>query len=331
MYSWIFLTCSHPPFFSFFFTQRKHQKDVCPPEIQAQMKLYHRHVDILPNPKTRVQLSLINGDVGSGYVNSNFVRGADGNPKSFIATMGPKDQFLETFWRMIWENGAETIIMVTGIVEGGRKKCSPYFPQADQGQDSVMQIGGFKVTNKGITHFGPFQKSIMELQRGKEKRHVSHWWFTAWPDHGVPTLPNSDAFDVDSILNLIQEIQKDRTPNLGRVPQVVHCSAGVGRTGVTIALQHAMHLLQTTGKVEPLTIIDTIRQDRCLLVQHDKQYEYLHAAIQRWCQRIGREFYVGKKPKEKKKPEKPDSSKRDKATRQEEKQLSNAAFDDVWV
>ena len=295
------------------------------------MKLYHRHVDILPNPRTRVQLPLINGDVRSGYTNSNYIRGPDGNPKSFIATMGPKDQFLDVFWRMVWEDRVETVIMVTGIVEGGRKKCAPYFPQVDTGKEAMMQVGDFKVTNKGITKFGPFQKSLMELQLGKEKRQVSHWWFTAWPDHGVPTLPNSDTFDVDSIINLIEEVQKDRTPNTGRVPQIVHCSAGVGRTGVTIALQHAMHLLQTTGTVEPLTIIDTIRNDRCLLVQHDKQYEYLHAAIQRWCQRIGQEYYVGKKPKEKKAPEKPDTTRKDRAVRQEEKQLSSAAFDDVWV
>jgi protein tyrosine phosphatase len=314
--------------------KRKHTPDVCPPEVRGTK--YHRHADILPNPKTRVMLPLINGDVGSGYVNSNFVRGADGNPKAFIATMGPKKAYLETFWRMIWLQNAEVIIMVTGLIEGGKDKCAPYFPQTDNPNDSgnVLQCGMFTIKNLGIKQFGKFQKSTMELTMGKEKHMISHWWFTAWPDHGVPTLPTPPGapkqFDVDSMLDLIQEIQKDRTPNTGKVPQVVHCSAGVGRTGVTISVQHAMHMLQTTNKVELLTIIDTIRQDRCLLVQHAEQYEYLHMAVRRWCDRVGHEHYVGKKPKEKKTEPGPDLA-LEASKRKQEKQLATAMFDDVWV
>jgi protein-tyrosine phosphatase len=150
---------------------------------------------------------------------------------------------------------------------------------------------------------GKFQKTAIKITQGKEELHLNHWWFTAWPDHGVPTNPDK-SFDLDGILQYIEAVQRSaaeqqQTRNY-TPPQLVHCSAGVGRTGVMIALQHAMHIMQTESWCDPLEIIQLLRNDRCLMVQQVAQYEFLHAAIKRYAAVQGQEIKVGKKPKPKK-------------------------------
>jgi receptor-type tyrosine-protein phosphatase O len=183
------------------------------------------------------------------------------------------------------------MIMVTGLVENGRDKCGPYFPLTDTGAQSVVKFGDFTIANDSITNYGPYMLSKFSVSHAKETRKINHWWFTAWPDHGVPTAADG-SFDVDSLLDMLQHIHEGHAEEETQMSQLVHCSAGVGRTGVTIALQNAIQELADSQFTDPLATIHCIRQDRCFLVQHVEQYYYLHRAIVRYCERIGRAIQI---------------------------------------
>jgi hypothetical protein len=79
------------------------------------------------------------------------------------------------------------------------------------------------------------------------------------------------------LLKHVRTLHKKQT-----TPVLVHCSAGIGRTGTFIAIDQAMHLLERNASVEPLDVIASIRRDRCALVQHGNQYEFLHEACIRF-------------------------------------------------
>ena len=270
---------------------------------------YNRYMDMLPNPRTKVVLPIIIGQVETGYVNANYVRGPDTDPKAFIAAMAPMTGHQQQFWRMIWECKVTEVVMVTGLVEKGKTKCPPYWPQNPKGKQSKMQHDELTVKNTGVQQFGKYQKTTLVVTKAGERGEhtVSHWWYTAWPDHGVPTLEDG-SMDTDGILEMIAKVQTETAAAAPsrhfKSPQLVHCSAGVGRTGVCIALQHGMELLRKESFVEPLDIIKTIRNDRCLMVQQAVQYQWLHAALMRWANLQGQEITKGKKakPKNAKKP-----------------------------
>eukprot|EP00039_Didymoeca_costata_P005445 m.81726 g.81726 ORF g.81726 m.81726 type:complete len:787 (-) comp12823_c0_seq3:2505-4865(-) len=270
------------------------QLSAVPPEVRN--RNYNRHLDILPNPATIVALPLVEGRVESGYVNANFVRGYDGEPAVFIAAMGPLAANVVPFWRMIWKNLVNTVIMVTGIVEKGVKKCERYFPSKVGG---TLQFGSFNIQVKQKTDHGHYVHSVIRITRAGQIRDIDHWWFTSWPDHGVPVRDNQ--FYCDDVIDMLMKVNATRLKKqkggccsspLPESPMLVHCSAGVGRTGTFISLQHAMERLQRLGSCDILDIIESIRQDRCLLVQHPLQYEWLCAATVRYAEKMNHPYEV---------------------------------------
>jgi hypothetical protein len=93
-----------------------------------------RYMDILPNPETRVHLKILNDDPRTEYVNANFVRGPDGNPKHYLCAMGPKPTTVDQYWRMLWQEKPMAIVMITGIMEKGQAKCERYWPGLADGK-----------------------------------------------------------------------------------------------------------------------------------------------------------------------------------------------------
>jgi len=267
-------------------------------------KRMNRHLDILPNPRTRVILPVPAGkgsDPRMSYINANYIRGSSGtNKKNFIAAMGPLKDTVVPFWKMIWVDAVHEVVMVTGLVEKGQSKCARYWP-AEEG--ASLQIGEIKVTNVEVEEFNGYNRTRLKVSLGKEVRDVTHWWFTAWPDHGVPK--KDGKLYTDDVLHLIvdvkehvasrMDVQKAAKKGKGKgaaatgvvvvpPPILLHCSAGVGRTGTFIAITHGMEKLETTSSCSPLRMIREIRQDRCALVQHPKQFDFVHAALVRWAE-----------------------------------------------
>ncbi|XP_013377403.1 PREDICTED: receptor-type tyrosine-protein phosphatase C isoform X2 [Chinchilla lanigera] len=229
----------------------------------------NRYVDILPYDYNRVELSEINGDAGSTYINASYIDGFK-EPRKYIAAQGPRDETIDDFWRMIWEQKATVIVMVTKCEEGNRNKCAEYWPSVEEGSrtygDVIVKINEHKRCPDYI-----IQK--MNITNRKEKgtgRAVTHIQFTSWPDHGVPE---------DSHLLLKLRRRVNAFSNFFSGPIVVHCSAGVGRTGTYIGIDAMLEGLEAEGKVDVYGYVVKLRRQRCLMVQVEAQYILIHQAL----------------------------------------------------
>ncbi|XP_023370328.1 receptor-type tyrosine-protein phosphatase C isoform X1 [Otolemur garnettii] len=229
----------------------------------------NRYVDILPYDYNRVELSEINGDAGSNYINASYIDGFK-EPKKYIAAQGPRDETVDDFWRMIWEQKATVIVMVTRCEEGNRNKCAEYWPSMEEGTrtfgDVVVKINEHKRCPDYI-----IQK--LNVTNKKEKatgREVTHIQFTSWPDHGVPDDPHL-------LLKLRRRV--NAFSNFFSGPVVVHCSAGVGRTGTYIGIDAMLEGLEAENKVDVYGYVVKLRRQRCLMVQVEAQYILIHQAL----------------------------------------------------
>uniref|UniRef100_U3JJ96 Receptor-type tyrosine-protein phosphatase C n=2 Tax=Ficedula albicollis TaxID=59894 RepID=U3JJ96_FICAL len=229
----------------------------------------NRYIDILPYDHNRVELSEMPGDPGSDYINASYIDGFK-EPRKYIAAQGPKDETTDDFWRMIWEQKATIIVMVTRCEEGKRNKCAQYWPSMENGTatygDIIVKIHESKTCPDYV-----IQK--LHITNGRERtagRDVTHIQFTGWPDHGVPEDPHL-------LLKLRRRV--NALSNFFSGPIVVHCSAGVGRTGTYIGIDAMLEGLDAEGRVDVYGYIVKLRRQRCLMVQVESQYILIHQAL----------------------------------------------------
>ncbi|KFV42338.1 Receptor-type tyrosine-protein phosphatase C, partial [Gavia stellata] len=229
----------------------------------------NRYIDILPYDHNRVELSEIPGDPGSDYINASYIDGFK-EPRKYIAAQGPKDETTNDFWRMIWEQKATIIVMVTRCEEGKRNKCAQYWPSMENGSatygDIIVKINESKTCPDYV-----IQK--LHITNGRERtagRDVTHIQFTSWPDHGVPDDPHL-------LLKLRRRV--NALSNFFSGPIVVHCSAGVGRTGTYIGIDAMLEGLDAEGRVDVYGYVVKLRRQRCLMVQVESQYILIHQAL----------------------------------------------------
>ncbi|XP_065792401.1 receptor-type tyrosine-protein phosphatase C isoform X2 [Muntiacus reevesi] len=229
----------------------------------------NRYVDILPYDYNRVELSDINGDPGSNYINASYIDGFK-EPRKYIAAQGPRDETVDDFWRMIWEQKATVIVMVTRCEEGNKNKCAEYWPSVEEGirvyGDVIVEINEHKRCPDYI-----IQKLTVGNRKEKANgRAVTHIQFTSWPDHGVPEDPHL-------LLKLRRRV--NAFSNFFSGPIVVHCSAGVGRTGTYIGIDAMLEGLEAENKVDVYGYVVKLRRQRCLMVQVEAQYILIHQAL----------------------------------------------------
>jgi len=244
----------------------------------AANKNKNRYSNVLPPEGTRVHLNVINGEEGSDYVNANFIDGLiPGSEKAYIATQGPLTATFPDFWRMIWELNVAVIVMLTKEVENGRLKCDHYWPD----MDLPLVAGTFKITMSDTEESSKDELierklTIINLETG-ESRPVMHLQYIAWPDHGLPI--STTAF-----LALIDESYKF---NNTAGPIVVHCSAGIGRSGTFCTVHATIEKLKLDLKEHPdedpkFNIVKTVllaRSQRPGMVQTKEQYMFVYLAI----------------------------------------------------
>ncbi|KAK5869676.1 hypothetical protein PBY51_024378 [Eleginops maclovinus] len=229
----------------------------------------NRYVDILPYDYNRVQMTTGNGEAGCDYINASFIDGYK-ESKKYIAAQGPKEETVSDFWRMVWEQQSSIIVMVTRCEEGNRVKCAQYWPSRDREAEIFEE---FIVKLNSEDHCPDYTIRHLSITNKREKnseREVTHIQFMSWPDHGVPGEPHL-------LLKLRRRVNAFK--NFFSGPIVVHCSAGVGRTGTYIGIDAMMECLEAEGRVDIYGYVVRLRRQRCLMVQVEAQYILIHQAL----------------------------------------------------
>uniref|UniRef100_A0A1A8DRY3 protein-tyrosine-phosphatase n=1 Tax=Nothobranchius kadleci TaxID=1051664 RepID=A0A1A8DRY3_NOTKA len=225
----------------------------------------NRYRDVLPYDATRV---VLRGQ--EDYINASHIKvapPASGVCLRYIASQGPLPQTFTHFWQTVWEQQIHTIIMLTTLTERGRTKCHQYWPHPPEEKD----YGHLRVTCHSEECNLAYVTRQFTLQNTQldEERAVTHLQYVAWPDHGVPDDPSDFLLFISSV----------RERRKGEEPLMVHCSAGIGRTGVLITMETALCLLEEGGPVFPLEIVKIQREQRAMMVQTTCQFQFVCEAI----------------------------------------------------
>lgn len=241
----------------------------------------NRYTDVLCYDHSRVVLSQEDEDPTTDYINANFVDGYK-QKNAYISTQGPLPKTSYDFWRMVWEQHCLVIVMTTRVMERGRVKCGQYWEPAEGG---LAEYGCFQVRTMSVEANEDYTVAEMELKNTKtdEVRCVSHWQFTSWPDYGVP----ASARAMLNFLQRAREKQAEMVKSLGDLwaghprgpPIVVHCSAGIGRTGTFITLDICISRLEDVGTADIKGTVEKIRSQRAYSIQMPDQYVFCHLAL----------------------------------------------------
>ncbi|CAE1294460.1 PTPN9 [Acanthosepion pharaonis] len=241
----------------------------------------NRYLDVLCYDHSRVVLSSLEGDPSYDYINANYVDGYK-QKNAYITTQGCLTRTIGDFWRMVWEQKCLVIVMLTRIMERNRLKCEQYWPLEVDTQENYDH---FVVHNTCVNHTSDYRVSTLILQNSKtgEERIVQHMQFLRWPDYGVPNKAESFL----QFLLKVQNFQAEAVHNMEDSwqghplgpPIVVHCSAGIGRTGTFITTDINIRRFEDVSTVELYETVRKIRSQRAFSIQVPDQYVFCHLAL----------------------------------------------------
>ncbi|XP_072371681.1 receptor-type tyrosine-protein phosphatase kappa-like [Scyliorhinus torazame] len=244
-----------------------HSSHPCTVAKEAHNITKNRFLNMLPYDHSRVVLkNRKHGD--DGYINANYI---DGYKKRdyYIATQGPLCHTIADFWEMVWQENSTIIVMLTNLTEQERPKCEQYWPNELQSQ----KYGDFTVTFTGQESQRSkafIVRTLQLLKTGSQcVRKVRQFHYVHWPDHSVPR-------NQISIYRLLKSINQ-HLPHPG--PMVIHCSAGVGRTGTFIAIDYLLKMAEDEGKVDVFQCVESMRNKRSNMVQTQDQYRFIYLVL----------------------------------------------------
>ncbi|NXX98898.1 PTPRK phosphatase, partial [Centropus bengalensis] len=207
------------------------------------------HLPSLSDDHCRVVLQA--SDTGNGYINASYVDVGS----SPLLPQGPLPGTVVDFWQMIWQEKTSVIVMLTGLVEQNKTKCEQYWSEQEKVYgDLTVTLNNTRTTTGLVTRIFSLKKAGCALPRVVEQMH-----YLLWPDHGVPR--NSAQ-----LLCLVEAVNK-RKLEASSGPVLVHCSAGIGRTGTFIALDFLLKMGKAEGKVDVFHCVQRLREQRVSMVQ----------------------------------------------------------------
>ncbi|XP_031641579.1 protein tyrosine phosphatase receptor type Fa isoform X3 [Oncorhynchus kisutch] len=226
----------------------------------------NRYANVIAYDHSRVILASVDGVPGSDYINANYIDSYR-KQNACIATQGPLPETLSDFWRMVWEQRTNTIVMMTRLEEKSRVKCDQYWPSR-----GTETYGMIQVTMLDTVELATYSVRTFALYKNgsSEKREVRQFQFMAWPDHGVPEYPTPT-------LAFLRRVKSCNPTDAG--PMVVHCSAGVGRTGCFIVIEAMLERMKHEKSVDIYGHVTCMRAQRNYMVQTEDQYVFIHEAL----------------------------------------------------
>lgn len=252
--------------------QQKRTDVVIDESNKKQFNIY-ANINALPEV-TQVILKNDTNDTNT-YINANYVASYDEQYFQYIATQCPKKETFTHFWRMVWDNDTPCIVMLTNLIEKEKgtekekQKCYKYWPD-----DTTSEKYGSIIvkTNTNIKKDG-YEIRELEVTKNSTTKTVKHYWFNSWPDQGVPTEKKKLLDMIIDCNDYFQEPDK---------PWIIHCSAGVGRTGTFIAIDHGIRLHQNKKSISVIDIIKNIRKYRNFLVQNFDQANFVNQTLEEY-------------------------------------------------
>ncbi|KAI8508966.1 hypothetical protein Bbelb_128140 [Branchiostoma belcheri] len=254
-----------------FATISDHRHPYAVSKLQANVAK-NRYKNIVSYDHSRVVLEDQPGRANSDYINASYIDGYD-KVKAFIACQGPKPDTSRDMWRMVWQERSACVVMVTNLVENGRTKCERYWPEeSNEYENNVQTYGDITVTAEKVSTMADYALRLLHIQKAgvEEVREVQHFQYTSWPDYGVPKHPTST-------INFVKRV-KASIPH-GAGPPIVHCSAGVGRSGTFITIAAMLDMIETEGAINVHDFVDAMRENRMTMVQTPDQYAFIYTAL----------------------------------------------------
>ncbi|XP_078812246.1 tyrosine-protein phosphatase non-receptor type 11 isoform X2 [Oryzias latipes] len=267
---------------------------------RAENKNKNRYKNILPFDHTRVVLN--DGDPnepGSDYINANIIMpeldakcNSHKLKKSYIATQGCLQNTISDFWRMVFQENSRVIVMTTKEVERGKSKCVKYWPD----MSALKEYGAMRVRNVRETSAHDYilrELKLSKVGQGNTERTVWQYHFRAWPDHGVPTDPGG-------VLDFLEEVNLKQESIADAGPIVVHCSAGIGRTGTFIVIDILIDVIREKGvdcDMDVPKTIQMVRSKRSGMVQTEAQYRFIYMAVKHYIETLQRRIEEEQKSK----------------------------------
>ncbi|XP_061170839.1 receptor-type tyrosine-protein phosphatase alpha-like [Saccostrea echinata] len=219
--------------------------------------LKNRFKTTFPYDHSRVKLSNRKSD----YINANFIDSLE-KMNAYIAAQGPKQNTLSDFWTMVWQENVSQIVMLTNLKEENKAKCVQYWPDYQQSS----HFGAFSLTLKEekIYAFYIIRKLKITHKELRNTRMITQYHYSAWPDHGTPEPLCLVVFH--------DHVTRTKEKQHGG-PTLVHCSAGIGRTGTYIAIDALYQAGKKLGRVNIAQYVKTMRENRMNMIQTYEQYK----------------------------------------------------------
>ncbi|CAF3353527.1 unnamed protein product [Rotaria sp. Silwood1] len=229
-----------------------------------------RYRDVLPGESTRVKLQP-DDDEKHDFINANYVTGYNNQEKAYIFTQGPLQTTVKDFWRMVWQENVTIIVMTTNIRESGTMKCFPYWPTQSK---EITNAGLYQIQNEKSEKFESFIITTLLLRKKNhaETRVIYHAHYLKWPDHGIPSNTKDALLFLDKV-----EYYRQITSTKG--PILLHCSAGIGRTGTFCAIDIGIKRYLEKKTIDIPSTVLKMRTERAGSVQTEDQYLFAHLAL----------------------------------------------------